>query len=134
MKLLLIFVLLLSATCATIAQTSGEPGITNPNKIIRICAPSKGQLLHQPMIIIYSRDKVLYQSDTLPHKTFQPLSFLNPQSIKKISILKDTAQTKKYGGMAKNGVIEVYLDDKKYPKARKILLDSIKAMKKRKIN
>ncbi len=46
--------------------------------------------------------------------------------IKSINILKDSISTWRYGKAAKNGVVEIYLNDEKYPNAYKLLkVDSV---------
>jgi hypothetical protein len=51
------------------------------------------------------------------------LQAINPQWVKKIDILKDRLITAKdYGEAGKNGVVEITLDDEKYPDAYQSLL------------
>ena len=71
----------------------------------------------KPFFVLFSHNQTIVNADTL--KSFHDL----PSShIKSINVLKDSAMVKKYGSNAKDGVIEIYLDDKKYPMA----LDSLK--------
>jgi hypothetical protein len=59
------------------------------------------------------------------------MSKINPKYIKSINVLKDSIATKKFGPGAKAGVIQIYLDDDKYPDAGKLLLrkDTTKSIK-----
>lgn len=120
----------------TYAQTAGKPVSTNTaphtdtinTTKIRICAPSRGQLLHVPLWVIYSHDEVIYKSDTLSSK---PVGNLSPDYIKSIIVLKGENATVKYGGIAKNGAIEIYINDEKYPEARKLLQADTTQVKKK---
>jgi hypothetical protein len=106
-----------------------DPGTPGKDMVIRICAPSKGQLLHPPLYLIYSHNRLIFKSDTFANTA--PLNALNPQHFKSINILKDSVSLSKYGGIAKNGVIEIYLDDEKFPDAYKAFkLDSLKVKSK----
>ena len=43
------------------------------------------------------------------------LSTISPQAIKSINVSKDSVAIKKYGNEARDGVVEVFLNDDKYP-------------------
>jgi len=73
--------------------------------------------LAPPLIIIFSHDKIIYRSA----ESSGILDKISPQTIKTINILKDSLSVAKFGVEAKNGVIEIYLDDKNYPDAYKLL-------------
>ena len=118
MKYLLPLLLFITTlTFSALAQTSGEPGKAAP--IIHICAPSRGQLVRQPMYVIIFKGKAIFTSDTIMTKNMGTLNLIQPRQIETINILKDKNATARYGDMAKNGVIEVTLNDKKFPKAWK---------------
>lgn len=77
----------------------GKPG-GNPN--VRICAPSRADLLNKksPLIVVFSK-KI---KAVIPDSSFKNVK---PNYIKSISILKDSNSTKKYGIAAQHGVIEI---------------------------
>ena len=132
MKLILTLLCLLFVTTGVFAQVDSNKllfparvafprACDSNNKVavtkspgIRICAPSKGALMAPPLIVIFSHDKVIYKSSEQG-----ALNKISPQSIKSIIILKDSSSVAKYGDSAKNGVIQIYLDDQKYPGAYK---------------
>lgn len=91
------------------------------SKAIRICTPSRASLIGQePLYVIKSHGKVIINK-------FLNINTLNPHYIKNLNIYKDSASVAKYGLEAKYGVIEITLDDEKYPNAfRSIQIDSIK--------
>jgi TonB-dependent SusC/RagA subfamily outer membrane receptor len=123
MKIILAAAFLLFTTSIVCAQTVGKPLSTNatPHKdttILRICAPSRGQLMRVPLYVIYAQNQLIYQSDTLHNNVIGKLS---PNYIQSISVLKDADAISKYGGMAKNGVIEIYIKDENRTDVRKML-------------
>jgi hypothetical protein len=106
--LLIFFFAVLCATAN--AQISGKPG--KDTAIIRICAPSRGSIITKPLVIVYSHNKTFI--------TDSSLNTLNPKVIKSINVLKDSTSTKQYGLAGRNGVIQIYIDDDKYPDAYKV--------------
>jgi len=111
---LIIAIQLLVSSVLFAQQPSIKPLVTTPNSTIKICTPSRHNLLKPgPIYAIYSHNKIIALGDSL-HAT------LDPKMIKSIYVLKDSAAIKAYGKMAKNGVIEVTIDDEKYPEAYKI--------------
>lgn len=101
------------AKAQTIPATAGAPaakadsakGIT-----IRLCMPSKSELLNPPLYIIKSHNKEFKVKD---------ISILNPNAIQAISVLKDSSAINKYGNEAKNGVVLITVNDDKYPELYK---------------
>lgn len=67
-----------------------------------------------PLIVIFFKNKMLKTSvfpETLPS-----------EAIKSVNILKSSVQTKNYGKEeARNGVVEIILNDQKHPKANKLI-------------
>jgi TonB-dependent SusC/RagA subfamily outer membrane receptor len=97
---------------------------------IRVCAPSRGTLIQQPLYVILLHDKAIFRSDT---SKINVLGAINPQDINKIDILKDSTAVSKYGRAAKNGVIFVTLKNERYPGVYKLLKsDSVKTQPKNK--
>ena len=66
------------------------------------------------MYVIYSRNEIVFKSDTSVQQNLV-FNALCPEYIQSLNVLKDSLSLAKYGGMAKNGVIEIYLNDAKYP-------------------
>jgi hypothetical protein len=135
MKFILPLIALLFISGLALAQKELKPlvnsGTPGQDMVIRICAPSKGQLLHPPLYLIYSHNRLIFKSDTSGNTA--PLNALNPRQFKSIHVLKDSLSLSKYGGMAKNGIIEIYLDDEKFPDAYKAFTaDSAKVKPKHK--
>ncbi len=117
-KLLLILVLTVMYKASS-AQFENQPKLpvqkpdTGKPTIIRICAPSRSSILAgQPLVLVYSHDKI-YVSDT-------SLSRLPPKAIKSINVLRDTSLIKTYGNAARNGTMQVYINDKEFPDAYKL--------------
>lgn len=71
----------------------------------------------KPLFVLFSHNEILVKADTL--KGFHDLP---PKYIKSLNVEKDSIVLRKYGLAAKEGVIEFYLDDEKYPNA----FDSLK--------
>ena len=119
MKAILLILFFATICTTTHAQISGKPG-NDTTKIIRICAPSRGSIITKPLVIVYSHNKTFI--------TDSSLNMLNPKFIKKIDILKDSISTKQYGIAGQNGVIQIYIDDDKYPDAYKVFVkkDAVK--------
>lgn len=69
-----------------------------------------------PLMVVFSHDRVIYRSLAAEGN----MSKLSPDCIKSIYVLKDSSSVAKYGSAAKNGVIEIYIDDEKYPDAYKV--------------
>jgi hypothetical protein len=100
-----IFILLFAYSVAS-AQTSGQPG---KDVVVRVCAPGKGSLLNQkPLFVVFLKGKQVFVADTA-------LKAINPDDINSISVLKDSISTKSYGPAGRNGVVEIYLKDEKFP-------------------
>ena len=116
MKAISTIILLLIST-SLLAQTDSTK--TGKPTIIRICAPSREQLVRQPLYVIVWKGKEIYRSDTTIAAATATFNLIKPQQIKSIRILKDKTTIAPYGDIGKNGVIEITLDHKKYPKARK---------------
>jgi hypothetical protein len=110
MKATLLILIFATIYTTTHAQISGKPG--KDTTIIRICAPSRGSIIAKPLVIVYSHNKTFI--------TDSSLNTLNPKVIKSINVLKDSISTKQYGLAGRNGVIQIYIDDDKYPDAYKI--------------
>jgi len=134
MKKLLFAVLLIIASQKTFGQVTGEvpdlkvnvtPKDTNKIRII-ICAPSRRKMLGQPLFVILVNNKVIYKSDTLPDPSQKFQKLINPEWIKKIMILNGAEGSIKYGDMARNGVIELFLSEKNQKDFSKMLKDSLK--------
>ena len=73
-----------------------------------------------PLFVYFSHAK-----EVLRDSNSTTLSSLDPKIIKKVAILKDSVAVNKYGKDARKGVVEIYLDDEKYPDAYKTLHKSI---------
>jgi hypothetical protein len=103
---------LVMCTCVpAIAQTSVMPDTAH--HIIRICAPSRAQMLvSKPLVVVFANGKEIIRTSKADTAAF---GIINPDDIQSINVLKDTTATKKYGKNAIAGVIEVYLKDGKYP-------------------
>jgi hypothetical protein len=87
---------------------------------------ANAQSTAKPMVMVYTHRQpngIIIDVDSMGK--------INPKFIKAINVLKDSTSTSKYGNAAKGGVIQVYLDDEKYPDAYKLLMkkDSIKSIK-----
>jgi len=127
MRLILTFLFVVIISAIAFAQTDGKalslnaPLFTPVNNVkikdttARICSCSTGPIA-PPLIVIFWRDKIIYKSAG----SSDILSKVPPKSIKSINILKDSSSVAKYGDLAKNGVIEIYLDDKNYPDTYKL--------------
>ncbi|MDB5118380.1 MAG: hypothetical protein JWQ79_3872 [Mucilaginibacter sp.] len=124
MRFILILLFLLFLAPMAFAQADSNKVAANKPPVIRICTPSRSSLMAPPLMVIMSHDKLIYKS------LAGDMSKLSPDYIKSINILKDSLSTVKYGSAAKNGVIEIYLDDQKYPDAYKIFkTDSVENKK-----
>jgi len=66
----------------------------------------------KPLWVLFSHNEIILKADTL--KGFHNLP---PKYIKSLNVQKDSIMLKKYGAAAKDGVLEVYLNDKEYPDA-----------------
>ncbi len=90
---------------ATAQTPPGQPA--GKDAIIRICTPSRGQLIgHDPLIVVFADDKMVFKSNKATDST---IAKVKPSDIKAINVLKDSAAVKHYGAMAQYGVIEIYL-------------------------
>lgn len=88
------------------------------SQIIRICAPSKGQLLKPILYVIYRHNKIYFQ-DTITQLKKGAIANINPNDIQKIEVLKDEKTIAQYGDRGKNGVILIYLKDSSKIKTNK---------------
>lgn len=102
----LLFIILIVLACQIVkAQT--DTLAAKPNTVIRICTPSRGQMIKPPLyIIFYGKNKHIITQDT--HS-------LDPQSIKSINVIKGAGALNKYGEDARFGAVEVYLKRGKRP-------------------
>lgn len=98
------------------AQADSNKVAIHKPSVIRICTPSRGSLIAPVLMVIFSHDTVVYRSLA----TEGGMSKLSPDHIRSINVLKDSLSIAKYGSVAKNGVIEIYIDDQKYPDAYKV--------------
>lgn len=99
-----------------------RPGLSVETKpanaaTIRICTPNRANFAgkQKPFYVIFSHDKIISKADTMS-------AAILPQTIKSFNVLKDSTATLKYGSLGKNGVIEIYLNDDKYPEAYKAFI------------
>jgi hypothetical protein len=121
--LILFFALIYTASNA---QTNAKP-VKDTAKIVRICSPSRSSILtSKPMVLVYS-----HKQTSVIYIDVDSISKIDPKFIKSINVLKDSTATRIYGNGAKAGVIQIYLDDEKYPDAYKLLMkkDSTKSIK-----
>jgi len=116
-----ITIIILLFTCgAAVAQTPGQPGSNIP---IRICNPSREQLMTQkPYWVIFLNNKPVYKGSADPKA-------LNPNDIEAINVLKDSTAVIKYGKVAQYGVIEVRLKDGAKLDTNKLKADTIRLFK-----
>jgi hypothetical protein len=116
MKTILLIALSALLYTTTRAQNDGKPAKDTATKIIRICAPSRsGIIAPKPMVLVYTHHQTIGI-----HMEVDSISKIDPKFIKSIKVLKDSAATRMYGDAAKAGVIQVYIDDEKYPDAYKL--------------
>jgi len=123
---IVLFLLLFQSTFAQIpvnpAKKSGKAGDTT---VIRICAPSRRELIAQPLYIVFFHDRAIFRSDTAK---INAISAVNPQDIDKINILKDSTAVTRYGSAAKNGVILITLKKDTFTGSyQKFKADTVKA-------
>ncbi|MVN21585.1 hypothetical protein [Mucilaginibacter arboris] len=106
-------------TVAQFPSPTGSAADASKNKKIRICTPSRAGLIGQESLyVIKSHGKEIMGNQ---------LNSLDPQAIKSIHVSKDSKDTEKYGQAGKYGVVEITLDDEKYPNAYKtVQIDSVK--------
>ncbi|MBW4891544.1 hypothetical protein KXQ82_17585 [Mucilaginibacter sp. HMF5004] len=116
---LLIFFFLLFCKIAN-AQFENPPKLSvtadagGPPVTIRICAPSRSSILTKPLVLIYTHNQTIRINIGI-----DSIDKIEPKSIKSINVLKDAKATSMYGDAAKAGVVQIYLDDEKYPDAYK---------------
>ncbi len=116
MKVYLTALLIVIIGKSAIAQTDS----LKSNTTIHICAPSKHQVLNPPLVMVMSHSKTFIIADS-------NLNIINPSWIKTINVLKGDNAIKNYGEAGKNGVIEITINDEKYPDAyQSIQKDDIK--------
>lgn len=90
----------------------------NSNKtIIRICAPSRANMIAPLTIVKYGKKEYISKDS----QRNWILNIINPNDISKIDILKDEEIIKKYNDDVKNGVIIVTIKDEKADKFAKAL-------------
>lgn len=97
-----------------LTQTQGQPGgYLN----LRLCTPSRAHMASRkkPLFVIYSLNNIILKGDTITGN-------LPPEAINSINVIKDSTANLKYGSAAKYGVIEIFLNDEKYPEAYKTLI------------
>jgi hypothetical protein len=85
---------------------------------VRLCSPCSAVMIAPALVVIFSHDKIIYKSATSGPNIFDKIP---PYSIKSVNIFKDSLSVVKYGVSSKNGVIEIYIDDKNYPMSIKYL-------------
>ncbi len=91
------------------AQVVSPPVKSDSAKtIVYICTASRAQLLS----ILYV---IKSKNGEIKVKGGNTLSSINPQAIKSINVFKDSTAIKKYGNEAREGVVEVFINDDKYP-------------------
>ena len=93
---------------------------------IRICSPSRSNMLGSPLTIV-KYGKKEYKS-SISNK-YGALVMIDPKDISSINILKTQEQTQKYGDDAKNGVIIVIIKDEKAREFSKALKRRKKILK-----
>jgi aminopeptidase-like protein len=93
---------------------------------IRICSPSRANMIASPLTIIKYWNKE-YKSST--SNKGGALGMIDPKDISSINILKTQEQTQKYGDDAKNGVIIVTIKDEKAGEFSKALKKRKKLLK-----
>jgi hypothetical protein len=86
------------------AQVKSDTVKPSEEAVIRICAPSRVQMLNQPkpLYVLYFGKNQWIVKD-IPFDSVK----LNPNDIKTINVVRDLKATDKYGNDAKNGVIEI---------------------------
>lgn len=100
--LLLFFAIIIKLN--VFAQIKPEDHKPSEEVVIRICAPSRANMLNQPKplyVLFYGKNHWIVRD--LPFDSIK----INPNDIKTINILKDAKAIDKYGEDAKNGVIEI---------------------------
>ena len=119
MKAPLTILLLLTFNVLFAQERPGVSIETKPTNAatIRICTPNRVNFTgkQKQFYVIFSHGKIISKADTMS-------AALLPQTIKSLSVLKDSTATLKYGSVGKNGVIEIYLNDDKYPNAYKAFI------------
>ncbi|MEJ6980835.1 hypothetical protein WG906_10265 [Pedobacter sp. P351] len=112
-----ITLVLFMACCVLFAwaqpSSQGQPG---GSVNIRICTPSRAHLvIRKPLYVVFSHNKIIAKGDSI-------LPSLLPDAIKSINVVKDSIANLKYGSAAQHGVIEIFLNDDKYPEAYKTFI------------
>ncbi|OAQ38091.1 hypothetical protein A5893_14905 [Pedobacter psychrophilus] len=100
---------------------------SSQNSNIRICVPSRANMIGSPLTIIKYGKKEFLSKDSTNNAI---LNIINPNDILSINILKNEEQTKKYGDDGKNGVIIVTIKDEKADEFAKALRQRKKDLKK----
>jgi hypothetical protein len=96
MKTTLSIILFLLGFGAVEAQT--KPAQAQQNQLLSA----------KPIFIVFANNKEVKR---MPYADSASISVLDPQDIESITVLKDSSATKKYGDLALNGAVEVYLKD-----------------------
>ena len=115
MKLSFTVLLLLSMYQLVLAQTNSNSEQPDLNLKIKFGSPIYKRS-QNPLWVIYSHEKIILKADTLVNG----LDTSVVKFIKSVNLLKDSTSVinKRYGKLAQqNGVVEIYLDDEKYPNA-----------------
>ena len=101
----------------TLRYLEAKSGIPGKDTIIRICSPSRAEMLSRPQplyVIIYGNKQI----KTLPnHEVME----FKPNWISKIDLLKDKKAINAYGVEGKNGVLVITIENKFIKDFKKIL-------------
>jgi len=87
------------------AYAQADTSLNKPNTVIRICTPSRGQIINPPLYLIFKGTKQLLS--TKNQQAFS--SQFDVHDILSMNILKGPDAIKKYGDDGQFGAIEVYL-------------------------
>jgi hypothetical protein len=109
-----------------------NPALQHPH--ILICAPSRGQLITLPLYVIFSHNKIIYKSAPSVNKIDSSFNQIPPAAIKSINVINSSEAITKYGVAAKNGAIEIYLDDEHFSNAFRFLKPESATVKQKKID
>lgn len=100
----------------SVSKNPNTPPIT-----VRICAPSRADMMrNQPLYIIkYGKKEYPFKNDSSKTSVFKTL--FNPNDIEAISILKDKKAIEKYGDDGNSGVVIITIKDNKFADFKKNL-------------
>jgi hypothetical protein len=108
-KILLLLVSISAIGAVAFAQATPPVVKADSAKInVRICAVNRRQVL-SVLYVIKSKN------GEFKVKGGNTLSSISPQAIKSINVYKNSTAIKKYGNEARDGVVEIFLNDDKYP-------------------